>query len=83
MEQTVAQLGKKRDEASQLLRLKLAEAKMAHLASLLLLWHCGRTGDIQRLFVNWDLRQIKKADGRMQAAEHQPTCLIDGEPLVP
>lgn len=58
VEKKVRSLGKNKDAEARRLRLKLAEMRMGHLASCILLWHCGRTGDIQRLVVNWDVREV-------------------------
>ncbi|CAJ1443034.1 unnamed protein product, partial [Effrenium voratum] len=64
-EAVVNALGKRSDPAAQRERLLLAKMKQAHLASLLLLWHCGRLSDFRQVVVHWDIRKQKGPDGRI------------------
>jgi hypothetical protein len=57
--------GRKQDQATKALRLKVAEGKQALLASYLLLWHCGRAQDIRQLVTNWDIRLVKDVTGKL------------------
>jgi hypothetical protein len=67
MEQKLGTLGRRQDASTQKLRLQVAERKMALLASYLLVWHCGRAGDIRHLVMNWDIRWVKSPDGKKRA----------------
>lgn len=48
------------------LELQLAELWRSYLASLLLLWHGGRTESLRRCVVNWDIYRVADENGEDQ-----------------